>query len=292
MANIATTIDEQIAILNSRGMSFSDLGIEKAKELLLDIGYYRLGFYWHYFEIDDKHNFAADSTLLDAIKLYYLDVDLRNILSKYLYRIEVNFRTKVIYYVSNKYNNSPTWFNDSKIVEDEFINQLKIIYNSNFIKYNYPIKKHHSKYINDKYAPAWKTLEFFTFGQVFKLFKNLKDETLKLEIANTYGIKDVKKFENHISSIINVRNICSHSAVLFDFNQPKGIHKIPSNRYKLKTRNQTNLNSSIRLILFYLSKVSQNRAEELEEQLKKIIIQAMENQVLKRNIDSHICFDL
>jgi len=158
--------------------------------------------------------------------------------------------------------------------------------------YNLPIKKHHAKYINDKYAPAWKTLEFFTFGQVFRLFKNLKDHALKLEIANTYGIRDIDKFENHISSIINVRNICSHSAVLFDFNQPVGIHKIPSKRYKLKTRNQTNLNASIRLILYYLSKISQNRAEELEGYLHKIIEDAVKNNVLKSNIESHICFDL
>lgn len=37
----ATTIDEQIAILRKRGMIISDK--EKAKETLLDIGYFRLG---------------------------------------------------------------------------------------------------------------------------------------------------------------------------------------------------------------------------------------------------------
>lgn len=40
----ATTIDEQIAKLLSRGMVIDD--VEKAKENLLDIGYFRLGFYW------------------------------------------------------------------------------------------------------------------------------------------------------------------------------------------------------------------------------------------------------
>lgn len=56
MGKIATTIDEQINTLKSRGMDF-DCGIDKAKEILLDAGYYRLGFYWHPFEIDDDHNF-------------------------------------------------------------------------------------------------------------------------------------------------------------------------------------------------------------------------------------------
>lgn len=221
-----------------------------------------------------------------------MDVDLRNLLSKYLYRIEVHFRTQIVYYASNKHHSSPTWFIDPKLVDRGFLDKLDDIYNYSFKKYNTPIKRHHQKYINDKYAPAWKTLEFFTFGQIFSLYKNLKDQTLKSEIAVKYGIKDVSVFENHISSIINIRNICSHSAVLFDFNQPLGIKKIPCKKFKLKTRNQTNLNASFRLILFILSKVSQNRTDELEASLKKIFTEANNSPFVSKIINSHICFDL
>ncbi len=56
MGGIATNIDEQIQKLKDRGMDL-DIGIEKTKEILLDIGYYRLGFYWHPFEKDNQHNF-------------------------------------------------------------------------------------------------------------------------------------------------------------------------------------------------------------------------------------------
>lgn len=48
MADRATTIEEQIALLESRGVKIDDK--EKAKENLLDIGYYRLSFYWFPFE--------------------------------------------------------------------------------------------------------------------------------------------------------------------------------------------------------------------------------------------------
>ena len=40
----ATTIDEQIERLQKRGMSINDK--ERAVDILLDKGYYRLGFYW------------------------------------------------------------------------------------------------------------------------------------------------------------------------------------------------------------------------------------------------------
>ncbi len=48
MGNVATTVEDQINLLERRGMKFGDK--EKAKEILADIGYYRLGFYWFPFE--------------------------------------------------------------------------------------------------------------------------------------------------------------------------------------------------------------------------------------------------
>ena len=99
MGKKATTAKEQIVFLKERGMIF-DCGEEKAEEILLDIGYYRLGFYWFPFEIDKDHNLEEGTLFSNIINLYYLDVDLRNVLLKYLKRIEVNFRTKIIYYIS------------------------------------------------------------------------------------------------------------------------------------------------------------------------------------------------
>lgn len=48
MGRIAITLEKQIELLRSRGMIIND--VEKAKEVLLDVGYYRLGFYWFPFE--------------------------------------------------------------------------------------------------------------------------------------------------------------------------------------------------------------------------------------------------
>ncbi len=48
MVKTATTIEQQINLLESRGLNISDK--EKAKEILEDVGYYRLGFYLFPFE--------------------------------------------------------------------------------------------------------------------------------------------------------------------------------------------------------------------------------------------------
>ena len=100
---------------------------EKAKENLLDIGYYRLGFYWFPFEksyprkLKRNHEFKEETEFDYAIKLYYFDFDLRNIFLRYISRIEVHFRTTFIYFVSNTYKANPYWYVDPSIIEQKMI---------------------------------------------------------------------------------------------------------------------------------------------------------------------------
>ena len=126
----ATTIDEQLELLQNRGMFISNKN--KAKEILLDIGYYRLGFYWFPFEQTypeqgkkRSHQFKLGTTFEDAVDLYYFDHDLRKIIQAYLVRIEINLRTFVIYHISNTYNADPIWFMNVSLIDTPFITHLK-----------------------------------------------------------------------------------------------------------------------------------------------------------------------
>ena len=125
MAKRATTIQEQIALLKSRGMSIPDE--HKAEEVLLDIGFYRLGFYSFPFEKsfpnlnNRSHEYKPNTSFTDVLDLYYFDYDLRKILTYYLNRIEVNLRTFITYTVSNHYKESPTWFVDSSVMKSNYI---------------------------------------------------------------------------------------------------------------------------------------------------------------------------
>lgn len=284
MGQKATNTIEQIKLLKTRGMIL-DFNENKIKEFLLDIGYYRLGFYWNPFEIDKSHNFKKGTKFSDIIKLYYLDVDLRNILAKYINRIEINFRTKLVYYVSNKYKESPTWFADQAIVNNNIIDNLPKFYNSKFIKLNKPIKKHHDKYINDKYAPAWKTLEFFTFGTILNIYRNLKDDNIKTRISESFGIKNIKKFINLIETIILIRNSCAHGDVLFDFNTPKGISVLP----QIDLNNDRNsMYSCIKVIYYFLGTISDNRKVEMYNRITEVFESFDDNENIKGIIKNSI----
>jgi len=285
MGNKATTFNEQIERLEERGMEL-DYDKVKIKEFLLDIGYYRLGFYWNPFEVNGDHEFKEGTKFSNAVLLYYLDVDLRNILLKYMNRIEINFRTKVVYYASNANKNSPTWFIDPKVISADFINAVENHYNDEFKKNNKVIKLHHQKYINDKFAPAWKTLEFFTFGTILKIFKSLLDNDIKKRIANEYGIINVDKFINLMETIVYIRNTCAHGGVLFDLKLPKGISAIPGINFN--NNNRHSLDSSIKVILYILGQISNGRKIEMEERIKETFDKHSDNKIIKDIITNEI----
>jgi abortive infection bacteriophage resistance protein len=153
----ATTIEEQIKRLRDRNVTIVDE--EKAKENLLDIGYYRLGFYFFPFEVTypqlkkRDHKMKAGTRFTDAVALYYFDFDIRNILMRYISRIEVAFRTYMTYTLSNRYRDDPCWFVNPNVVDQSFVDSFdSSCYDG--IRKNANIRRHHKHYKNDKYAPC------------------------------------------------------------------------------------------------------------------------------------------
>lgn len=265
MADIATTIEEQIALLKSRGMKIDDN--DKAKENLLDIGYYRLGFYWFPFEktyprkTRRKHDFKDGVQLDYAIKLYYFDFDLRNIFLKYISRIEVNFRTTIIYYVSNAYKENPYWYVDSSIIEKKMVDSsdyqkvLSDLFKESVLKLD---KKEHRK---REFPPAWKALEYMSFGTIIKLYDSIKNPHLRCEISKVYGMNSPSQFSNYINTVRKLRNYCAHGKVLFDLKLDEAIGNGPLGN--LGNR-KVILSGMYMVFKYFLNKISANRVKEMQ----------------------------
>ncbi len=265
MADKATTIEEQIARLESRGMKIGDK--VKAKENLLDIGYYRLGFYWFPFEktyprkFKRNHDFKEGTEFDYAIKLYYFDFDLRNIFLKYISRIEVNFRTTIIYYVSNTYKDNAYWYVDSSIIDKEMIDStdyqkvLNDLSKESVVRLD---KKEHGK---REFPPAWKALEYMSFGTIIKLYDSIKNPHLRCDISKVYGMSSPSQFSNYINTIRKLRNYCAHGKVLFDLNLDEAIGNGPlgylGNRKVM-------LSGMYMVFKYFLNKISTNRVKEMQ----------------------------
>ena len=269
---IASTVDQQITLLRQRGMLIEDE--EKAKEILLDVGYYRLGFYWFPFEVTypelrrRTHQFVEGASFREATDLYYLDTEIRNLLAPYLYRIEVNLRTFLIYIVSNHYHDNPTWFVDPRAVRGDYVKQFDTVYEH--VKRNETIARHHRNYPNDRYAPAWKTLEYMTFGDILILSQNLKEESLRKQLAAHYGLRNMDVFWNWMNTIRVVRNLCAHGHNLYDLRLQKSIKKGPLGD-SVKNEMLHTLHGVLCVVFYLLQQVSVNRKEELRALLRQLL---------------------
>lgn len=266
----ALTVEEQIAKLEEHGMLFDDK--EKAKEILLDVGYYRLGFYSYPFEktfpkLENRDHKLIDGTAFaDIVELYYFDYDLRKMLLNALNRIEVNIRTTITYIISNYYKGSPTWFVDPAVMTATFIGSFDNMVYKQLLE-NPVVKRHHKTHINDRYAPAWKTLEFMTIGNICCLFKNLKDEKVKRIVASKYGCS-TGVFVNYLDMIRIVRNKCAHGSCLYNITLPMGAKVHPAN---IDNRTRQYIGGLIGVIHYVLGKISINRQKELEMDLNRLL---------------------
>ena len=261
----ATTYEDQIKILKQRGAVIADE--EKAKEYLSDIGYYRLGFYLHPFEITypelkdyRKHDLHPGTKIENAVALYYFDLDMRNILNRYLSRIEVAIRTTIIYELSNKYAADPTWFANPTILSARFITEFPLKAH-NSIKTKDPIKRHHKKYLG-KYAPAWKTMEYMTFGNLEVLYESLLLDLDKRLISMRFGEPATGTFLSYMMAVREVRNACAHGNVIWGLTLPNGIKSgvaCPS----FPAHTQQTFHGALRVIDYLLRQISVNRVNDM-----------------------------
>lgn len=267
----ATTIDEQLDLLKTRGLAIQDE--DKAREILLDIGYYRLGFYLFPFEKsypqlrNRTHEYIDGATFEDAVKLYYFDFDLRLLLTRYLTRIEIAFRTALIYNLSNKYSPNSVWFISPSVVSRSYARDFENkVYTADF-KRNPIIQRHHQKNPNDRFAPSWKTLEFMTFGAVMKLYEQLKERDDKILIAQKLGIRQVVTFESYMHTIREVRNACAHGHLLYDLRLPRRINRGPAH---ITPQESGNIVGALRVIRYMMAQISTKRADDLGASVKSL----------------------
>lgn len=280
MSDYIKWISGQIEQLKGWGLIIPDE--EKAFEILSDIGFYRLGFYLFPFEKRypakvHRDHYLKRGTSLDTItRLYYFDFDLRLILLKYISRIEIHLRTTIVNYMSAKHHNNDTWFVDDKIVSPSYARSFSEVYER--IKLSPYIKWHHHNH-PCKYAPAWKTLEYMTIGEIMDLFDAISNVTSRLDICKAHGIRSIKTFDNYFTAIRRVRNRCAHGGVLFDYKANEAMTcKGPVDLSNLPDR--TNLNGAIRVIKFLTSNISHNRLADLELELQTLIEGCKDDDVL------------
>lgn len=217
----ATTVQQQIAQLQARGLAISDLPL--ATHFLSTISYYRLAGYWWPMQANKTtHAFKPNSRFEDVIALYNFDRELRLLLFDVIERIEIGLRTKLIYHLSHEFD--AWWFQDF----GHFIDSRELVKTLNSVALEIDRSKdifildHLKRYKTDtRFPPAWKTLEVVTFGNLSKLYGNLRPQVRSKDlIAAEFNTVNHTFLPSWLQSIAQIRNICAHHGRLWNKNLP------------------------------------------------------------------------
>lgn len=228
----AVSIDDQINQLKLRGLIIHNE--TEAKKVLENISYYRLAGYWWAMQADKtSHNFKRNSTFDNVLAIYNFDRELRHLLFDVIEKIEIGFRTKLIYHLSHEI--SPWWFEDSSIFKNQVEHTETLLLIDRELRQTREvfIKEHYKKYHTDKRRPpAWKTLEVVSFGSISKLYGNLKSSVKSKDvIARDLGTVNHTYLPSWLQSLTQIRNICAHHGRLWNKNlpgRPKLLSKPPN----------------------------------------------------------------
>lgn len=209
------SITDQIALLKSRGLSFSDEVY--ASQVLEHISYYRFAAYLRSMEVDKTtHQLHAGASFEKAFALYEFDAKLRALIFDAIQKIEISIRSKMIHEFSLVHG--AFWFFDKSCFTDKhrLVESMNVLEKELSRSKDEFIKEHIAKYGKSEYPPAWKILELATFGTISKLFANFSETRLKKKIARSYGIPQHEILESWTAAIGPLRNCCAHHGRLWN----------------------------------------------------------------------------
>ena len=224
-AKVFKTIEEQIQILISKGLTVEDY--DKAKEILLRENYFFLNGYRSPFLITGSKRFVEGSTFEELYSLFTFDRYFRNIIFKNVLIVENNYKSIFSYVLSKKYgykekdylnvNN----FNRNKETSRQINDLLRKLKRQ--IRINGYQHQATSHYINNYgYIPMWVSVKVLSFGLMSELFSILKKED-KDEIASYYKNVNADDLESNLSILSNYRNLCAHEDILYNHETQKSI---------------------------------------------------------------------
>lgn len=212
----ALKLDEKINLLENRWLIIKDK--EKAKHYLQHIWYFRLTWYFKFYQNKETNLFYDWITFDKIIDLYSFDRKLRLLTLDAIEKIEVSLKSNINDYMSEKF--SCNWYFNNKLFSLENEKNLEI-YNNLDLKIKSIQKKSSSIFVkeffkkyNDEYIPSWMLFEEITIWELSNIYRLLKTE-FKQQIADSFWVYQLD-LQIWIQLLVNIRNICAHHSRLWN----------------------------------------------------------------------------
>lgn len=227
-----STFDEQIEILESRGLLFGD--VENAKNKLIHYSYYEIINGYKDFLLDpsspDEDKFLPNSTFERLYSLYEMDKSISSSVMESTKEIELTLRTAVAHVIAesfgektsdylnrNNYQAGPKNYSDSGYKIDQILKKLANIANDDV----QPMKHYREQHGN---VPPWIVLKGTTFGNLTNLYKLQKEPQKNRIISLVFGIPEelisleIKTmFIDIIFLCLSFRNRAAHGGRMYNY---------------------------------------------------------------------------
>ena len=218
------TIDEQIALLRSRGLAIADE--ELAKDFLLRNNYYRISGYSLTLRSHDV--FSKNASFQNIVDIYCFDHEFRHVLLQYIEKIEV--AVKSVYTNEFTRRHGPTGYHDVGHFTDpvkykEIIDKVEKQKDSRLPHEAY--LKHYVEELKED-IPLWAYIDLFTISDVSFMYK-ISEKDVKDAVAASLGLNacGADILERFMHSITIIRNLCAHGSRLYNrlFEQKPWLNK-------------------------------------------------------------------
>lgn len=226
------TIDEQIALLKSRGLSIPNDAI--AKRYLLTNNYYNIiNGYSKYF-CSSPNVYHQGTTFDEVSNLYFFDKEIKRAFFQAILEAEGHLKSILAYRFAEAYQNKKyayldiNCYDNSKILDVSYITSklYRILNNNKKLKNGNSIAHYHKTYGD---VPIWVIVDYLEFGDIVSLLENLPVSIqnkialdlmsfIKENISNSDScVFTPEQLVSFIKNIREIRNICAHNNRLLGF---------------------------------------------------------------------------
>ena len=203
------TLVEQLDLMIRRGLVVNDR--KNALDIIRRTSYYRLSAYS--LSLRKSDHFYENVTFDNIYELYRFDDAFRKIIFDYASYVEIAFRAYVAHTISQKYG--PLGYMNPKNFSNKNYHQMFLEHLTEEIKRSDDVFVEHHYRNRDSIFPIWVAIECTSFGELSKLFKNMKAEDKQIIIDQWFSVSE-EYISNWLHCSVFARNVAAHGGRFYN----------------------------------------------------------------------------
>ena len=219
------TIEEQLEILRSRGLTISDES--QAKDFLLRNNYYRISGYS--LTLRKNNVFSQSAAFQNIVDIYHFDHEFRHIILQYLEVIEVQMKSIYAYEFTKIHG--PAGYLDHSFFTNQTKHKEIIAKAEQQKKQRLPHEAYLKHFMNELHQdiPLWAYVDLFTISDISFLY-SISEQPIKDAVARNLGLtmnKGASILGSYMHSMTIIRNLCAHGGRIYNrlFEQKPSLNK-------------------------------------------------------------------